>query len=293
MNNSNMTKIHNDQRFVLLEEVGPRDGLQNEPKVLSPEARARLIEQLQDSGLRRIQIGSFVNPKLVPQMAGTDEVWRLLKKGEGVRYSVLVLSEKGLRSAIAERIPHVAIYVSASDTHSRKNVGMPLMDALEKALKLVNMAAEHRIEITAGIMCAFGCFYEGKILTEKIVDLVGRFPLESIQELGLADTTGMGDPEGVSRLIAALKPLIPPDRIAMHLHDTHAGGYDNLQAGLDAGVRKFDVSIGGLGGCPFIPGAAGNISTERTVELLDSLGFYTGIDSEAVGRIGRELKEVL
>jgi hydroxymethylglutaryl-CoA lyase len=288
-----MNNPQDDQRLVFLEEVGPRDGLQNEPTVLSPEARAHLIGQLQDAGLRRIQIGSFVNPKLVPQMAGTDEVWRLLNKREGVRYSVLVLSEKGLRAAIAEKMPHVAIYVSASDTHSRKNVGMPLMDALEKALKMVSIACEHQIEVTAGIMCAFGCFYEGKIQTEKVVDLVSRFPLRSIGELGLADTTGMGAPEAVLSLIEALKPLIPPKRIALHLHDTHSRGYDNLRAGLEAGVRRFDVSIGGLGGCPFIPGAAGNISTERTVELLDSLGFRTGIDVEAVRKINRELKEVL
>jgi hydroxymethylglutaryl-CoA lyase len=282
-----------DQPIVWLEEVGPRDGLQNEPKVLTPETRAYFIEKLQDAGLRRIQIGSFVNPKLVPQMAGTDVVWRLLKKRDGVRYSVLVLSEKGLRSAIAEGLPHVAIYVSASDTHSRKNVGMPLVEALEKTLKLVSIASEHHVDITAGIMCAFGCFYEGPIPTEKVVDLVARFPLESVQEFGLADTTGMGDPQGVSSLITALKPLIPPEKIALHLHDTHARGYDNLMAGLEAGVRKFDASVGGLGGCPFVPGAAGNISTERTVELLDSLGFHTGIDAEAVRKISSELKEVL
>ncbi len=288
-----MNLTSTDQPIALLEEVGPRDGLQNEPKILAPEARARLIERLQEAGLKRIQIGSFVNPKFTPQMAGTDLVWRLLKKRKGVRYSVLALSEKGLRLAIKERLPHVAIYVSASDTHSRKNVGMSLTEAVEKTLQLIGLASEHQIEVTAGVMCAFGCFYEGPIPVDSIVDMVARLPLASIQELGLADTTGMGDPEAVLGMIQALKPLIPVDRITLHLHDTHSKGYDNLLAGLDAGVRKFDVSVGGLGGCPFIPGAKGNISTERTVELLNSLGFRTGIDPEAVRAISDDLKAAL
>jgi|UniRef100_A0A7C4AT78 hydroxymethylglutaryl-CoA lyase len=267
-----------EDTLVYLQEVGPRDGLQNEQTALTPEARAALIDRLVSCGLSRIQIGSFVNPRRVPQMLGTHLVWRLIRKKKGVRFSVLVLNEKGLELAIKERVPHVEIYVSASETHSMKNTGFTVDEALTKALNIITRAREEGLTVTAGVMCAFGCFYEGKVPDEAALRLVQAFERCGPTEICLADTTGMGVPEQVTRLVNAVVPIVGVDRIGLHLHDTHGHGYDNLKAALASGVRRFDTSIGGLGGCPFIPGAAGNIATGRTASLLESMGLYTGIN---------------
>jgi hydroxymethylglutaryl-CoA lyase len=267
---------------VLLQEVGPRDGLQNEPVILPPDARADLIERLADAGLPRIQIGSFVNPRRVPQMAGTDEVWKLLRKKHGVRYSVLVLNERGVEQAIALQVPHVEAYVSASETHSRKNSGVGVTEALQSAAQMIDGAQKSGIGVTAGVMCAFGCFYEGPVPVERVVDIVSALMANSPAEIGLADTTGMAQPDNIRTVIESVSPMVSVDRLTLHLHDTRGLGMANLLAALEMGVRRFDTSVGGLGGCPFVPGAVGNISTEQTVEQLESMGFCTGVDLEKV-----------
>ncbi|MEJ2718636.1 MAG: hydroxymethylglutaryl-CoA lyase [Deltaproteobacteria bacterium] len=278
---------------ILLQEVGPRDGLQNEPQVLSPEVRADLVNRLVAAGLERVQIGSFVNPRLVPQMAGTDSLWRRVEKRPGVRYSALVLNQRGLDSAIAADIPHVEIYVSASETHSMKNANVSVERAVASASEMIERALNNGMGVTAGVMCAFGCFYEGAVPVERVSEIVRSFQEKNPTEIGLADTTGMGEPEGMSRMIHYLEKMVPPDRIALHLHDTRGLGLENLRAGLSAGIRRFDTSVGGLGGCPFIPGAVGNISTERTVEFLQSLGFETGINLEKMREIRGEVEKLL
>ncbi len=278
---------------VLLQDVGPRDGLQNEPSILTVENRVELVEQLADAGLRRIQIGSFVNPKLVPQMGDTDELWRKLRKKPGVRYSVLVLNDRGLEKAIAVRIPHVEIYVSASETHSVKNSGTSVERALDSASAMIETATADGIGVTAGVMCAFGCFYEGAVSIEKVIGIVARLREKRPAEIGLADTSGMADPESIRAVIQAVNQEVPIERITLHLHDTRGLGIQNMIAALELGVRCFDTSVGGLGGCPFIPGAAGNISTERSVETLHSMGFRTGIHLEKIHSIRQELSKSL
>jgi hydroxymethylglutaryl-CoA lyase len=278
---------------ILLQEVGPRDGLQNEPQVLSPEVRADLIDNLVAAGLGRVQIGSFVNPRLVPQMAGTDSLWQLVEKKRGVRYSALILNQRGLDSAIAADIPHVEIYVSASETHSMKNANVSVEHAVASASEMIERALNNGMGVTAGVMCAFGCFYEGTVPVERVSEIVSSFQEKSPTEIGLADTTGMGEPEGVRGMIQYLEKVVPPNRIALHLHDTRGLGLENLRAGLSAGVRRFDSSVGGLGGCPFIPGAVGNISTEKTVELLQSLGFETGVSVEKICEVRAEVERLL
>lgn len=278
---------------VALQEVGPRDGLQNESRVLSPEVRSRLIESLVSAGLARIQIGSFVDARRVPQMAGTDQVWRLVRKEPGVRYSALVLNRRGLESAIAAGILHVEIYVSASETHSLKNVGASVTNALSEASGMISQALALGIGVTAGVMCAFGCFFEGSVPVERVVELVMALNADAQIEIGLADTTGMGDPGAVERVLAAVAGFVGMDRIAMHLHDTRGFGMANLRAALALGVRRFDTAVGGLGGCPFIPGAAGNIATERVVETLESGGFSTGVDAAQVRKVAENLAVLL
>jgi hydroxymethylglutaryl-CoA lyase len=278
---------------VLIQEVGPRDGLQNESAILSPETRARLVERLAWAGLSRIQIGSFVNPSRVPQMAGTDELWKSLKKRRGVRYSVLTLNERGLNQALSAGIPHVEIYVSASETHGKKNAGMSLDEALEKAGRMIPTALDSGMSVTAGVMCAFGCFYEGEVPIARVFEIVEVLDEKGPTEIGLADTTGTADPDAVRAVLSALKDRIEPDRIALHLHDTRGFGLANLKTALTMGVRRFDASVGGLGGCPFIPGAKGNISTEDVIETAESLGFDTGVRPEPFREIATDLEKLL
>lgn len=276
-----------------MQEVGPRDGLQNEAQTLPPETRADLIERLLDTGLTRIQIGSFVNPRKVPQMAGTGEVWRRLQHRPNVRYSALVLNQRGLETALAEGVPHVEIYVSASETHSLKNVGASVRDALAEGVRMVETALGMGAGVTAGVMCAFGCYYEGSMSITQVRELVARFDAVGPVEIGLADTAGLGEPQGVKSVIASVAELVGVDRLTVHLHDTQGMGLVNLRAALDTGVRRFDASVGGLGGCPFIPGAAGNIATEAVCALLESLGYTTGVDVAKVTRVSKHLAAIL
>ncbi len=191
-----------------LQEVGPRDGLQNEPRVLTPEVRADLIDRLGAAGLPRIQIGSFVNPRLVPQMTGTEDVWHRMEKKPGVRYSVLVLNRKGVQRAIDAGIPHVDIFVSASETHSLKNVRITASRALEEALAMIEFAFENGLSLTAGVMCAFGCFYEGAVSVDKVKEIVSALDRNDCTEIVLADTAGMADPASIKNTIEAVAAIV-------------------------------------------------------------------------------------
>jgi hydroxymethylglutaryl-CoA lyase len=179
----------------------------------------------------------------------------------------------------------VEVFVSASETHSLKNSGMGVTEALETAARMIDLAQRSEIGVTAGVMCAFGCFYEGTVAVERVVEIVSALEASSPAEIGLADTTGMARPDDIKRVIESVGSKVGVDRLAIHLHDTRGLGIANLLAALEMGVRRFDTSVGGLGGCPFVPGAVGNISTEQTVEILESRGFYTGVDAEKVYRI--------
>lgn len=287
-----MNNIENSPK-VILQEVGPRDGLQNEKIVLDPTVRARVINDLSAAGIPRIQIGSFVNPRRVPQMARTDLVWRKLSRKPGIRYSVLILNKRGLDDAVEAEIPHVEIFVSASETHSRKNSGVPMEMAMSDATAMIDEALGKGIGVTAGVMCAFGCFYEGAIPIEKVREMVLEFEKHNPAEIGLADTTGMGDPDAIKTVLASLAGIVSVERLALHLHDTRGLAMDNMIAALQMGVGKFDTSVGGLGGCPFVPNAAGNMATELVVDRLTSMGLATGIDSLAVAQVRERLEALL
>ena len=281
------------KRKVLLQEVGPRDGLQNEPTILRPEVRAGLIDQLSRAGLARIQIGSFVSPAKVPQMAGTDRIWRLINKSDQVRFSVLVLNERGLLDAAEAGVQHMEVYVSASETHSMKNSNASVDSSTAAACRIIDKSHELGLTVTAGVMCAFGCFYEGPVSTDSVLKILDRLAEHKPVEFGLADTTGMAYPESIRRMIGSLTGLIDLDQIALHLHDTRGMGYANLSEALQMGVRRFDSSVGALGGCPFIPGAKGNIATERAVEIIESMEFETGVDLSAILEIRNKLGVLL
>ncbi len=279
--------------IVKIQEVGPRDGLQNEKMALRPEQRYQLIERLIKSGLSRIQVGSFVNPRLVPQMAQTEEVVKLLGKRKNMRFSALVLNMRGLEAAIGCGVEHVEIFVSASETHSLKNTGMSVDRALESAEVMIKEAILAGLTIGAGVMCAFGCEFEGKIKTDVVKRIVDRFMSLEPNEISLADTTGHGTSELLEKTLQILAMDIPLNVIALHLHDTYGHADENVVKALDMGVRMFDSSVGGLGGCPFIPGARGNIATERIVNLVEEKGFDSGVNIDALHQARTFLERLL
>jgi hydroxymethylglutaryl-CoA lyase len=269
-------------RRVSLQEVALRDGIQNEKTLVPTEEKIKLIDRLADCGLKQIEVSSFVNPRLVPQMADAEELWKRIKRRDGVRYSALILSEKGLDRAIHCRVPHVGIFVSASETHSRKNSNKTIAEALDEASRLITKARSAGMEVRAGVMNAFGCVYEGRTPVEKVLSLVGRYLEAGPDEICLADSSGLGNPLQIKEVLQRVKSATGDKPMALHLHNTRGAGLANLFAALEEGVSSFDTSLGGLGGCPFIAGARGNIATEDTVSMLHEMGIETGIYLEAL-----------
>lgn len=263
---------------IAIHEVVLRDGIQNEKKILYTEEKVKLINDLIDCGIRRIEVSSFVNPHLVPQMADAEELWSRIGRKKGVVYTALILNDKGLDRAIRCKVPHVGIYASASDTHSRKNSGMSIAEAAKEARLLIEKAHAAGMEVRAGVMNAFGCAYEGKVPAGKVIKLVKDFIKREPDEICLADTSGMANPVQVKKLVKRVQDILETVPISLHLHNTRGLGLANVWAAIDEGVSIFDTSLGGLGGCPFIVGARGNIATEDTVNMLHETGVKTGIN---------------
>lgn len=280
---------------VILEEQGLRDGLQTLPTIIPLAQKLDWIGRLAKAGLRRLQVASFVNPQWVPQMADAEAVAAALPglACEGVLFSGLVLNEKGVQRAAAVGMRHLAISLSASDTHSRKNANKSLPEARNAFRDMVAMARQYGIVVRGGIQCAFGCRYEGAIDRALVYDLVKHHLDTGVEELALADSTGMGNPAQVKDMMAKVLELCGRVPVALHLHNTENKGYANLCAALEIGVRQFDTAFGGLGGCPFIKGATGNIATEDTAHLLRQMGYTTGIDIHQVSAISKEMEGLL
>lgn len=275
---------------VILEEQGLRDGLQTLKTLIPTEKKLEWIDRLAAAGLRRIQVASFVHPRLVPQMADSEAIFQQLRKRQGVVYSALVLNLKGVERAITAGAEHLAISISASDTHSQKNTRMTLEEAKADFRQNVRLARAHGIRVRAGIQCAFGCRYEGAIPAERVFDLIKHHLDTGADEIALADSTGMAHPVQMRYLVSHALELCGPVPLALHLHNTENKGLANLFAAYEVGVRQFDTAFGGLGGCPFIPGATGNIATEDTVHFFSQMGVETGIDLEQVAAISRDVE---
>ncbi len=265
-------------RNIEIHEVVLRDGIQNEKKLVSTDQKIKLINKLIDSGIRRIEVSSFVNPRLVPQMADAEKVWRKLMRKKGVVYAALVLNERGLDRAIECAVPHVGVYVSASETHSRKNSNASIAEAMSEAKLLIGKAKAAGMEVRAGVMNAFGCAYEGSVADSKVIRLVKDFLKRDPDEICLADTSGMANPLQVKRLVSRVRGIVGAVPLSLHLHNTRGLGLANVWAAINEGVSIFDTSLGGLGGCPFIIGARGNIATEDTVNMLHETGITTGVN---------------
>jgi isopropylmalate/homocitrate/citramalate synthase len=280
---------------VLICDVGPRDGLQNEERVLAPAVRADLCDRLAAAGLKRIEAASFVNPRLVPQMAGAEEVMAALHRQPGTKYAGLVLNEKGYDRALAARVDEVHYAFAATDEFGRRNQNATTEQGLALALALVARARADRMPITVTISVAFGCPFEGPVPAKRVLDIVERLMSAPADEICLADTIGVGVPTQVTELVGGARRL--GATVGAHFHNTRNTGYANAVAALDAGVVSLDASVGGAGGCPFAPKATGNIATEDLAYLLRGLGVDTGIDLDALiscsrwlgGQLGKEL----
>ncbi|MEJ8567858.1 hydroxymethylglutaryl-CoA lyase [Elongatibacter sediminis] len=278
--------------WVVINDVGPRDGLQNQSKVLEPGQRLELIESLLAAGVRHIEVGAFVSPRAVPAMAGADRVIAGLPQVAGADYSVLIPNLKGYELATAAGARHVAMVLYGSDGMARKNVNMSLQQAEEATTAILERARTDGVRVAATIAVAFECPFDGPTDPDVVARIAADFLAQGVDEFVIADTIGAANPAQVRGLMDRLVEDHGPERLACHFHDTRAMGLANVFAALESGVRRFDASIGGLGGCPFAPGATGNVATEDVVMMLEQMGFATGIDLAALVDAAERAREL-
>jgi hydroxymethylglutaryl-CoA lyase len=274
-------------------EVGPRDGLQNEKAVVETSAKIAFIEGLVQSGCRRIEMTAFVNPRWIPQLADQAEVTRGIERDSSATYCALIPNMRGYNNAIKAGVDEVAFVISASETHNRKNINASTEEAFCRYVEVAERAQEDSIPFRGYISCAFGCPYEGDITSSAVIQLATQLADLGAYELSIGDTIGSGNPKQVADLVQDLKREVPLEKVALHLHDTRGTALANIVAGLEMGVRSFDSSVGGLGGCPYAPGASGNVATEDLVHMLHGMGVQTGIDLDALCKISLQMEQLL
>ena len=263
---------------VKIVEVGPRDGLQNEKVTIPTQAKIDYITALSDAGLRVIEAGAFVSPKWVPQMADTAEVYRDIPKDPGVEFPVLVPNMKGLERAIEAGVTSIAIFTAASDTFNKRNINMSIDESFENYAPVAMRAREEGLRVRGYVSTAFGCPYEDDVPPEKVLEVSARLLDLGCYEVSVGDTIGVGTPMQVQGVIGMLLQVIPASKLAMHFHDTRGTALANTLAALEMGITTFDASSGGLGGCPYAPGASGNLATEDLVYMLDKMAIDTSVD---------------
>jgi hydroxymethylglutaryl-CoA lyase len=266
---------------ISVREVGPRDGLQNEAPV-STAAKVELVDALSATGVGRIEAVSFVHPRAIPQMADADEVWQRIARNADVRYSALVPNLRGAQRALDAGFREIEVVVSASDTHNRKNINRSTEQSLDDIAELVANAHERGSTVQVIVSTAWGCPYEGDVPVERAVAVASRAVADGADSISFGDTTGMATPGRVTRLIGEFRSANPDTAINVHFHNTRGAGLANVMAAMQVGVADFDSSVGGLGGCPYAPGASGNVATEELVHLVEDMGVATGIDLDAM-----------
>jgi hydroxymethylglutaryl-CoA lyase len=277
------------QDTVEIVEVGPRDGLQSQPTLVDTDTKIEFITRLVDAGVRRLEVASFVNPKRVPQMADADEVIARLPRRPGVRYIGLVLNQRGFERAIASGIDQINSVAVASDTFCQRNQGVSSDEMFAAIRGMANEARAQRRFFGVTVAAAFGCPFEGEVPQARVLDMVRRYVDLGIDELALADTIGVAVPGQVARMVESVLPLLGDIPLRMHFHNTRNTGIANVYAAVEGGVRVFDASCGGVGGCPFAPGATGNVGTEDVVYMLHRMGYATGIALEGLVGVAKWL----
>ena len=281
---------------VRIREVGPRDGFQNEPEVIATDDKVRLIDALMRTGLRRIEATSFVRADVIPQLAAADEVLARIDRPDDVSVSVLIPNERGLDNALRsrERFQEINVFLSASETHNRKNVNRSIRESLVGLERVLRHARGEGLRCEAVISVAFGCPYEGPVPPERVLDIAGQLVRAGAEEIGFGDTTGMANPVQVRSFFEQARTVLGDGvELTAHFHNTRGQGLANVLAALEVGIDSFESSFGELGGCPVPPGATGNIATEDLVSMLHEMGIETGIDLEALLGAARAARDVL
>jgi len=281
------------KRQITIVEVGPRDGLQSEPEILPTDSKVTFIERAIDAGIRRLEVASFVHPKLVPQMADAEALIEKLPQRDDVSYIGLIMNERGLDRALTTRIHEIGMVVVASDTYNRKNQGCPTSDSVSAWHGISAKAKSAGLRANVMISSAFGCPYEGEVKVERVVELAKQLGDAGPAELGIADSIGVAVPDQVAELLGRVKEVIGDLPLRCHFHNTRNTGLANAQAAVDTGVTYLDASIGGIGGCPFAPAATGNIATDDLLYMLDRSGIRTGISLEKIIAVSRWLEKEL
>jgi len=271
---------------VRLVEVGARDGLQNERRTLPASVRVQLLERLADAGLRTLEAGAFVSPRWVPQMAGTDQVLKALSSRAGVSWTALVPNVQGLEAAIAAGCREVAVFAAASQAFSQQNINCSIEQSLRRYQAVIVRARDAGIRVRGYVSCVMGCPFTGQVKPEAVAAVSAALFGMGCYEISLGDTIGAGTPAATTRLIDACSQVVPVSALAGHFHDTYGMAIANIHAALQTGVRTFDSSVAGLGGCPYSPGATGNVATEDVIYLLDGLGMSHGVDLDALLEVG-------
>src|SRR5882672_3011631 len=279
--------------FVRIVEVGPRDGLQNESGEVSTDVKIQLIERLADAGLPAVEATAFVSPRWVPQMADHTEVLERIRKKPGVSYPVLTPNLKGFESARAAGATEVAVFGSASEAFSRKNINCSIAESLERFKPILLESQKHNIKVRGYVSCVLGCPYEGEVKPAKVAEVAGALYDMGCYEVSLGDTIGVGTPGKTKAMIEACAKRVPIGKLAGHYHDTYGQALANIYASLELGVSTFDASVAGLGGCPYAAGASGNVATEDVVYMLNGLGARTGVDLDQLVEIGAWICGVL
>ena len=278
---------------VRIVEVGPRDGLQNEPAPIGTPDKIAFVNTLSDAGHRVIEVSAFVSPKWVPQMADAAEVFAGIARRSGTRYAALVPNLAGLQRAIAARVDGIAVFAAASESFSRRNINQSIAESLETYRAVCAAAKDAGLPVRAYVSTAFGCPFEGAVAPAAVADVSAALMEMGAYEVAVSDTIGIAHPGQVAPVLAAVAARVPLDRVALHFHDTRGTALANVLTALDLGVMTFDASAGGLGGCPYAPGATGNLATEDLLYMLDGLGIDTGVSLERVLAASRAIEEKL
>ncbi|AOE88114.1 hydroxymethylglutaryl-CoA lyase [Pseudomonas sp. TCU-HL1] len=279
--------------FVRLVEVGPRDGLQNEKQIISVADKVRLVDDLTAAGLSYVEVGSFVSPKWVPQMAGSGEVFAQIQRKAGVTYGALTPNLKGFEAAVEAGVKEVAVFAAASESFSQKNINCSIAESLERFVPMMEAAKAHGISVRGYVSCVLGCPYEGEVPAEQVAAVAAELYAMGCYEVSLGDTIGTGTAGKTRQLIDAVGARVPRDHLAGHFHDTFGQAVTNIYASLLEGITVFDSSVAGLGGCPYAKGATGNVATEDVLYLLNGMGIETGIDMSKLVAAGQRICSAL
>ena len=279
--------------YVRLIEVGPRDGLQNEAQPISVADKVQLVDALTDAGLGYIEVGSFVSPKWVPQMAGSAEVFAQIQRKPGVVYGALAPNMRGFEDAVAAGVKEVAVFAAASEAFSQRNINCSISESLARFVPIIEAAQQHDISVRGYVSCVLGCPYEGQVSAQQVAQVAKELYAMGCYEVSLGDTIGTGTPTATRAMFEAVTAYVPREKLAGHFHDTYGQALVNIYASLQEGIAVFDSSIAGLGGCPYAKGASGNVATEDVLYMLNGMGIETGIDMDKLLLAGEHICNVL